>query len=515
MVLNVETGKISPQFHIIFDDKFETVHSLPTDEPITKQWAEILKFKRECYMDVDLDENDSPIIPPLSDVVKSYAREKDSQPIIDLTQDIFDHKYLSDPIEQTENDNHEDPMGLRDGTPDGSLDGIREGNRVKVPEGVPEGAPERVPEGVPIGVPMGVPEGVPLRHDNGRPKRHNVGTYKDSPATIRKFPIDGESYEFAFDIEVINDWENPIPLIKNRGGFSKTHHPDQKLNKSFIAECYLLQEPWFADPAYVSEISNHLVFDTWESDGFYFNEIFDPRLLAARGNASKYNEDNPSFDMATRGPFQEDFWQAMRVELNTLINDFDCWEYVPNPGRNVLPSTWAFKIKRYPDGRVKKFKARFCARGDRQQEGIDYFETWAPVVQWSTVRIVMVLAAKLGFKSVQCDITAAFIHGRVTEPIYVHQPRGFHRGHGDEVLKLKRTLYGLKQAPRYFFQYFTERLIKQGLQASNLDPCLFMSKNLIVIIYVDDILIYGKHESEINDFIERMKQEERRRSTAR
>jgi hypothetical protein len=54
----------------------------------------------------------------------------------------------------------------------------------------------------------------------------------------------------------------------------------------------------------------------------------------------------------------------MRIELNTLINEFDCWEYVPNPGKNVLPSTWAFKIKRYPDGRVKKFKARFCARGD-------------------------------------------------------------------------------------------------------------------------------------------------------
>ncbi len=89
-------------------------------------------------------------------------------------------------------------------------------------------------------------------------------------------------------------------------------------------------------------------------------------------------------------------------------------------------------------------------RGDRQQEGIDYFETWTPVVQWSTVRIVMILALQLKLISVQCNITAAFIHGRVTEDIYVHQPRGFRRGKGDEVLKLKHTLYGLKQAPRYF-----------------------------------------------------------------
>jgi hypothetical protein len=118
----------------------------------------------------------------------------------------------------------------------------------------------------------------------------------------------------------------------------------------------------------------------------------------------------------------------MKTEFNTLTKEFDCWEYVPNPGKNVLTSTWAFKIKRYPDGQVKKFKARFCARGDRQQEGINYFETWAPVVQWSTVRIVMTFVAKMNLISVQCDITVAFIHGRVpvTETIYVHQPRGFH-----------------------------------------------------------------------------------------
>jgi hypothetical protein len=76
----------------------------------------------------------------------------------------------------------------------------------------------------------------------------------------------------------------------------------------------------------------------------------------------------------------------------------------------------------------KSIKARFCARGDRQQEGIDYFETWALVVQWSMVGIVMTLVVKMNLISVQCDITAAFIHGRVpvTKIIYVHQPRGFH-----------------------------------------------------------------------------------------
>ena len=138
----------------------------------------------------------------------------------------------------------------------------------------------------------------------------------------------------------------------NKGRVTAEYHPNQKICKESIAECYLLQDSWFDDPTCVSAINDNFVLDSWESDGYYFNEISDPRLLAARTKTSKYNKDNPSFDTATRGPFQEEFWQAMRVKLNTLINDFDCWEYVPNPGNNVLPSTWAFKIKRYPDGRV-------------------------------------------------------------------------------------------------------------------------------------------------------------------
>ncbi len=69
-------------------------------------------------------------------------------------------------------------------------------------------------------------------------------------------------------------------------------------------------------------------------------------------------------------------------------------------------------------------------------------------------------------------------------------------------------LYCLKQLPRYFFKYFTDCLIRQGLTSSNFDPCLFLSSSLIVIIYVDNILIYGKNKNEINSFIEQMKTED-------
>jgi hypothetical protein len=256
----------------------------------------------------------------------------------------------------------------------------------------------------------------------------------------------------------------------------------------------MLLAPRVDDPECLHQIYSNVILDSWESDDIYITDIPDPRLLAVHSPAFKYNEDNPSWDTATKGLFQAEFWQAMHVELNTLVNKFRCWDLVPQlPHMNVLPSTRAFKIKRFPDGSVKKFKVQFCACSDCQKEGIDFFETWAPVVQWSTIQIVIVLAAKLGLQSVQCDITAAVIHGRVPpeEEIYVHQPRGFKQGEGTEVLCLQRPLYGLCQSPRYFYKYFTERLVKQGPTPSNFDPCLFLSSTLIVIIYVDDILIYG------------------------
>jgi len=114
----------------------------------------------------------------------------------------------------------------------------------------------------------------------------------------------------------------------------------------------LLQETWFADPACLYTMSDNLNLDSWDSgESHYFNNILDPRLLAACSASSKYNEDNPSIDTATRGPFQAQFWKAMHDELTTLTQEFDCWEYVPRTQEmNVLPSTWAFKIKRYPDG---------------------------------------------------------------------------------------------------------------------------------------------------------------------
>ena len=105
------------------------------------------------------------------------------------------------------------------------------------------------------------------------------------------------------------------------------------------------------------------------------------------------------------GPFAQEYWEAACIKIETLER-MEAWEVVERtPEMNVLPSTWAFKCKRYPDGLIKKFKARFCARGDRQIKGADFFKTYVPVVQWTTVRLMLILECLLDLTSKQGDVT--------------------------------------------------------------------------------------------------------------
>ena len=111
------------------------------------------------------------------------------------------------------------------------------------------------------------------------------------------------------------------------------------------------------------------------------------------------------------GDFKEEFWEAVLIEIKTL-NDMDSWEVVDHTNdKNVLALIWAFKIKQFPGGLMKKFKATICAHRDQQLEGIDFFETYAPVVQWTTVWLLLILEVLLKLKSKQSDVTAAFLHG--------------------------------------------------------------------------------------------------------
>lgn len=136
---------------------------------------------------------------------------------------------------------------------------------------------------------------------------------------------------------------------------------------------------------------------------------------------------NPTWEEEMQGPDYEGFWEACEEELKTLI-DMDSWDVVDrDSSMKVLGYTWAFKRKRYPDGRVRNVKSIFCVIWDQQIDGVDCFDTFAPVVQWITIRLILILSEVLGMVIVQVDYIAAFIHAPKEETVYVEMPRGFSR----------------------------------------------------------------------------------------
>jgi hypothetical protein len=144
-------------------------------------------------------------------------------------------------------------------------------------------------------------------------------------------------------------------------------------------------------------------------------EWMHPMILAAKAN----NEDNPNWDEARNGRLKEGYWEAVKKEI-TILQLKEAWDVVQREDfMNVLPGTWAFKCKRFPDGAVQTLKARFCVRGDRQKKDIDCFETFAPVVNWNTVRLMLILSQVMGLATKQVDYTAVFVHTPINEDVYV------------------------------------------------------------------------------------------------
>ena len=169
--------------------------------------------------------------------------------------------------------------------------------------------------------------------------------------------------------------------------------------------------------------------------------------------ATKANSDDlPTYWEAMKSPDANGFMDAI-AEENATLKSMGAWEVVDQlvGRRNVLPGTWTLWQKRYPDGRVKKLKARFCERGDKQIEGVDFFETYTPVMSWNTVCSLLALVVHLGLASCQIDYTSAFVHANVNDEVYIEMPQGF-RQEG-KVLRLKKSLYGLHQSPLNFFKH--------------------------------------------------------------
>jgi len=146
------------------------------------------------------------------------------------------------------------------------------------------------------------------------------------------------------------------------------------------------------------------------------------------------------------------------------------------------------------------------AKGFNQEEGIDYRDTFSPVVKPTTVRLVLAMTAHFGWNLRQLDVKNAFLHGILQEEVYMAQPPGFiDSQHPEYVCKLHKSLYGLKQALRAWNDKFTSFLPSLGFHTTYADSFLFVKKSgssvVILLLYVDDIIITGNASTMIDDVI--------------
>lgn len=199
-------------------------------------------------------------------------------------------------------------------------------------------------------------------------------------------------------------------------------------------------------------------------------------------------------------------WEkAIKEEIDSLLQN-NTWKIVPCPiGKNIIDCKWVFTIKYDASENPCKHKARLVARGFSQQYLLEYFETFAPVARITTFRFLIAFANQNNLLIHQMDVKTAFLNGSLEEEIYMRIPEGI-EAKENHVCKLNKAIYGLKQSARCWFQRFDQVLKQRGFTNSSVDRCLYIldrnhiTKNIYVILYVDDLLVVTFDEGILTNF---------------
>jgi hypothetical protein len=168
------------------------------------------------------------------------------------------------------------------------------------------------------------------------------------------------------------------------------------------------------------------------------------------------------------------------------LQDNRTWSLVPRPhGANIISGKWVFRVKTKPDGTLDRRKARWVVRGFNQRAGVDFDQTFSPVVKPASIRGVLTVAASKQWPVHQLDVKNAFLHSHLMERVYCQQPAGFlDASRPDDVCLLTKSLYGLKQAPRAWYQRFAGHLRSLGFSATTSDTSLFVYRQGTATAYL-------------------------------
>ncbi|KAK4272421.1 hypothetical protein QN277_020983 [Acacia crassicarpa] len=234
--------------------------------------------------------------------------------------------------------------------------------------------------------------------------------------------------------------------------------------------------------------------------------VFKPKSFAFLTTTPEYTP--TSIDEALTDPH----WSHAATDEYDALIKFGTWDLVPlPPGRHSIGCKWLFKKKFNANGYIIRYKGRLVAQGFSEEICADYTDTFSPVVKPPTIRTLLTLAVSHDWKLHQVDFNNAFLNDHIQEEVYMDQPPGFIQASSTGaplVCRLKKAIYGLKQAPRAWFQTLCHSLASLQFTQSKADPCLLLhhtpSTVTYLIVYVDDLLIFGSDEKQVQTLIQAM-----------
>lgn len=203
---------------------------------------------------------------------------------------------------------------------------------------------------------------------------------------------------------------------------------------------------------------------------------------------------------ALEGPEKAQWSAAVQDELQSFEKN-SAWEIVDVPkDGTIVQCKWVLR-KKYDSENNVRYRARLVAKGFTQKHGVDYTETFSPVVRHTTLRLLFALSVKLGLDVSHLDVKTAFLNGDLEETIYMKIPDCYYTNNSAcKVLKLKKAIYGLKQASRAWNKKVDDCLITNGYKRSKIEPCMYIKDinkcKTIVTVYVDDFFIFSNDKIE-------------------
>lgn len=463
LVLNPTTGHISPQFHVVFDDTFSTVPYM-REGTVPPHWAELVRNSTEMATDKDFD-------------LSRLWFEGEEDPSETSPTDL---PIVSQEEPANEGDSSANEGGASNPPPANEGDEADAGSLPPAPAPAPSTTDANDPYDTSA---PALSESTPFQASEGdslqMPKMTNLETsgLRRSPR-LRSKKTGLVALVMGASVFLAGLTNTVFPPVDGKEGLSTTQR---------IAHRY------------------HSV-----------NSNVDGTINGVLGSIFATIADNDCYTYSgmLKQPDRHKFIEAM-IKETAVHEERGHWirmlrSDMPAGAKTIL-SIWSFKRKRMPEGLISKYKARLCAHGGMQSWGVDYWETYAPVVNWMSVRFILTVAKIHDLDTKVIDFVLAFPQAKLDVDVFMEVPAGMRfRGVPEQdtrkyVLRLTRSLYGLKQGSANWYNMLSQGLADRGFKSSDVDPCVFIGKKAIVISYVDDCIVISREHGFIDAFIDSLK----------